>query len=220
MSKHKHHERKMHSYDRRHGKRSPNQYILIVCEGKETEPNYFESLRNHLKLPTVSVKIIGRAGAPISLVKEAQAQINKRKQDRQHPGFEDIWCVFDVENPYLNPTFNEAVKIADQEQYHLAISNPAFEFWYILHFEYTDRPFDNGMQVKEYLKRHYIPDYQPSKKIFNELILSIDKARKHACKLQEKQPQSQNHFPNPSTQVHLLVEKMISMSSSMREHFE
>jgi len=39
------HERTMNSYDRRLGSRSPGRCILIVCEGAETEPNYFESNR-------------------------------------------------------------------------------------------------------------------------------------------------------------------------------
>jgi len=71
----------MNSYDRRPGSRSPGRCILIVCEGAETEPNYFSSLREHLKLSTISVKIKDRAGAPISVVDEAQTQVAKRQQD-------------------------------------------------------------------------------------------------------------------------------------------
>ena len=74
-------ERTMNSYDRRPGSHPPGRCILIVCEGAETEPNYFESLRNLLRLSTIQVKIKDRAGAPISVVDEAQNQMEKRKQD-------------------------------------------------------------------------------------------------------------------------------------------
>jgi hypothetical protein len=156
-------ERRMDSYDRRPGRRPPGRCILIVCEGAETEPNYFESLRDYLKLSTISVKIEDRAGAPISVVEEARAQVEKRLQDFRDgrtnaPPFEAIWCVFDVENPRHNQTFDRAVQVADQNDYQLAVSNPAFEFWYVLHFERTTRPFADGGELKGYLTRH-IPGY-------------------------------------------------------------
>ena len=101
--------RTMNSYDRRPGSRPPDRCILIVCEGAETEPNYFESLRSYLKLSTIQIKIKDRAGAPISVVDEAQNQIGKREQDIRDGRtdilpFEAIWCVFDVENPHHNQT--------------------------------------------------------------------------------------------------------------------
>jgi hypothetical protein len=126
------HERPVKSYDRRPGNRSPGRCILIVCEGAETEPNYFSMLREYLKLPIVSIKIKERAGAPISVVKEAHALVRKRQQDIQNgrknlPPFEAIWCVFDVENPHHNQTFDRAVQMATQNDFQLAVSNPAFE---------------------------------------------------------------------------------------------
>ena len=216
------HERTMNSYDRRLGSRSPGRGILIVCEGAETEPNYFESLRDHLKLSTIRVKIKDRAGAPISVVDEAQAQVEKRKQDIRDgrtnvPTFEAVWCVFDVENPRHNQTFDRAVQTADQNNFQLAVSNPAFEFWYVLHFERTTRPFADGDELKEYLKRH-LPGYHAAMPVFDELVASTQTAVRHAKSILEKHPQGEQRFPNPSTRVHLLVEEMIEMSPSGREH--
>ena len=124
------------SYDRRQGKQAPGRCILIVCEGAETEPNYFKNLRFELKLASVHIEIKERAGAPISLVNAAQKQVEKRdreiKEGRFNKSkFDAVWCVFDVENPHQNTTFEQAVHHANQEKFHLAISNPAFEFWYI-----------------------------------------------------------------------------------------
>ncbi|HBG75202.1 MAG: hypothetical protein A2X25_12870 [Chloroflexi bacterium GWB2_49_20] len=217
-------ERSINSYDRRPGSRPPGKCILIVCEGAETEPNYFESLRRYLKLSTVQIRIKDRAGAPISVVDEAQNQIKKREQDIRDGrtdilSFESVWCVFDVENPHHNQTFDRAVFLADQNNYQLAVSNPAFEFWYILHFERTTRPFANGDELKEHL-RHHIPRYQPALPVFDSLVASTQTAVQHANSILEKHPEGELRFPNPSTQVHLLVQEMIEMSPSGREHFK
>ena len=217
-------ERTMNSYDRRPGSRPPGRCILIVCEGAETEPNYFESLRRYLKLSTIQIKIRDRAGAPISVVDEAHNQIGKQEQDIRDGRtdillFEAIWCVFDVENPHHNQTFDRAVFLADQNHYQLAVSNPAFEFWYILHFERTTRPFANGDELKEYLRRH-IPGYHPSLPVFDTLVATTQTAVHNSSSILEKHPEGELRFPNPSTQVHLLVQEMIEMSPSGREHFK
>jgi len=115
-----------------------------------------------------------------------------------------------------NPTFTQAVQLADQNGLHLAISTPAFEFWYVLHFEFTTRPFDNGANLKEYLKRH-IPNYYEAMDVFDYLINSTKTAIKNAKKINEIKD---NRFSNPSTYVHLVVEDMIEMSPSGREHFK
>jgi hypothetical protein len=218
------HERTLNSYDRRLGRHLPSKCILIVCEGAETEPNYFESLRHYLKLSTISVKIQDRAGAPINVVDEALAQFNKRKQDIRDgrinvPQFEAVWCVFDVEDPHHNQTFNRAIQNADQNGFNLAVSNPAFEFWYVLHFERTTRPFTNGNELKEYLKRR-IPGYQEAMPVFEELVASTHIAIQNATNILEKHPQGEQRFPNPSTNVHSLVGEMIEMSPSGREHLK
>jgi len=231
MSKHKRdgqkarrHERRMDSYNRQPGRRQPGICILVVCEGAETEPNYFKSLRDYLKLPTVRVEIKDRAGAPISVVEEALDQVEKREQDIRdgrttQPQFEAVWCVFDVENPRHNQTFDRAVQIADQNNYRLAISNPAFEFWYVLHFERTTRPFADGEELKEYLRR-YITGYHPAMPVFDILVTSTPTAVRYARGILGNHPQGEGRFPNPSTGVVQLVEEMIEMSPSGREHLK
>ena len=36
--------------------------VLVVCEGKKTEPNYFEGIANELKIKTANIKITGEGG--------------------------------------------------------------------------------------------------------------------------------------------------------------
>jgi hypothetical protein len=150
------HHRKAGSYDRQAGHRPISKRILIVCEGEKTEPNYFRAQRRKLKLPLVEIEIKEKAGPPISLVTTAEKFANERKKDEK---FDEVWCVLDREGKHHNPTFTDAIQKAQSLAYKLAVSNPAFEFWYILHFESTTRIFANGEEVKTYLQKH-IPDYE------------------------------------------------------------
>ncbi len=63
------HPRPITSFKRRESIRQSRERILIVCEGGETEPRYFKSLRAEFKLGTVIVVEGGEWGsAPISVV--------------------------------------------------------------------------------------------------------------------------------------------------------
>lgn len=217
------HERSNNSYDRPSGKRKPGECILIVCEGEETEPKYFMALRNELHLSENQVKIHKGCKGPLPLVEEAQRLVKQRKQDVANDktvdsNFDAVWCVLDRENPNCNPTFEPAIrkiKKAKDPCYFPAVSNPAFEFWYLLHFESTTRQFANGEEIKKYLRNRWISGYDESMPVFDLLSKSAQLADVilRSEQILEHGSTPSVEFPNPSTQVHLLVEKMQSMSS-------
>ena len=71
--------------------------ILIVCEGKETEPNYFRGLRDEEVVRQnfiVEVKK-GKGGSCLAVVQQAIAEQEKAAARGQE--FDEVWCVFDVE---------------------------------------------------------------------------------------------------------------------------
>ena len=210
-------ERTGSTYDRRSRSIVPVKRILIVCEGEETEPNYFKSLKEYLKLPPlINVKIVERGGAPINLVNKSECLARQIKVTGEP--FEAIWCVFDREGENNNSTFFTAVQRADILHYKLAISNPAFEYWYILHFKPTARAFADGHDVKNYLRSHHIPDYEECMPVFDLVCGQTKKAIQHAKQILENHPVKEDRFPNPSTFVHELVEELIRMSPSGRAH--
>jgi hypothetical protein len=87
-----------------------------------------------------------------------------------------------------------------------------------LHFKPTTHPFANGDELKEYLKRH-ISDYHPSRPVFDRIVAFTQMAIQNAKGILKNHPQGKQRFPNPSTRVHLLVEEMVEMSPSGRQHF-
>jgi hypothetical protein len=97
--------------------------ILIVCEGKNTEPSYFRQF----KLTSATIKAIGNGYNTTSLVNQAIAL-------SQQTTYDQVWCVFDKDQFSAND-FNNAITIAAANNFGVAYSNQAFEYWLILHFE-------------------------------------------------------------------------------------
>jgi len=203
--------RPLDSFRRDYGERKEANPILIVCEGEKTEPLYFDDLRRRFRLSAVQVKIVGgEAGtAPISIVNYAS-----REQNNQNNHYEAIWCVFDREGVHVNATFDEAVNQANRLNYRLAISNPAFEYWYLLHFGYTDRQFASAREVIQELREH-INGYEKSWRDFSLLFNRLDVALVHAERvLKWHQRETNETYPCPSTHVHELVGDLRSMGTA------
>lgn len=97
--------------------------FLIVCEGKNTEPTYFRKF----KLSTATIKAIGEGYNTIALVNRA-TQLSKEKK------YDQVWCVFDKDD-FSVEDFNNAIDIAEAQNFKVAYSNQAFEYWIILHFD-------------------------------------------------------------------------------------
>lgn len=97
--------------------------ILIVCEGENTEPSYFKQFR----LTSATIKSIGEGYNTISLVNRARELSENNKYDQ-------VWCVFDKDD-FDNIDFNNAIVMAEANQFGVAYSNQSFEYWIILHLD-------------------------------------------------------------------------------------
>jgi hypothetical protein len=122
------HRRSKPNLERRSAYRIVKPTILIVCEGKNTEPSYFKQFR----LSSAKVKSIGEGYNTTSLVERAY-------ELSQLGNYDQVWCVFDADpkpdNPNQEQNFNEAIKMAEKNNFGIAYSNQAFEYWLILHFD-------------------------------------------------------------------------------------
>ena len=128
--------------------REEKENILIYCEGKNTEPSYF----NKFRLVSATIKSFGEGNNTLSLVKKAL-------EFRDSGEYDQVWCVFDRDDNTLKD-FNDAVFLIEKEKekviegkivkFRAAYSIQAFEYWLILHFndhqgmamprtEYNDR---------------------------------------------------------------------------------
>lgn len=103
--------------------------ILIVCEGKKTEPNYFRAFNKKRQGNFVyELKLEGGGVNTMAVVDQAM----KLQQAASIP-YDRVWTVFDKDS-FPEEKFNGAIVKAGEHGVGCAWSNEAFELWYLLHF--------------------------------------------------------------------------------------
>jgi len=182
-------------------KRKQRDIVIIVCQGKRTEPNYFEHFKGGSNFVLYIKK---RAEDPISLMEYAKYL---RENEFDFGPKDKIFCVYDIDS-----TSEEALKKARAKasQYGISscISNPCFELWYLLHFIYSTSCLNSYTDVKAELLK-YIKDYEKSRDVHNLLISKQINAINNAKKLEKHHTRSEIksiRMRNPSTQVYEVVE--------------
>ena len=126
--------------------RRPRKTLVIFCEGTRTEPEYLDALKRQPSVrdvAAVDIRIEAGPGqsAPKTLVSMA-VEARSRAIDEEAE-IDEFWCAFDVEWPRNHPGLREVVERARQNDIQLAISNPCFELWLILHFQDHNAWLDN-----------------------------------------------------------------------------
>lgn len=192
------------------GGREQRKRYLIVCEGKDTEPEYFKYVRSAIRDSMLEIRIEPSVGNPLTLVQYAisrrkQASLQARTKRDENLAFDVVWAVTDVDS---HPHLDEAARIASRAGIGLAVSNPCFELWGLLHLAGHTASVDN--KTAEKLLRREMPTYV---KVFDHDLLKgkYSTARDRAIKLTGNH--AQNGSPedaNPSTNVHVLVDALIA----------
>jgi len=197
---------------RRNSFREQYERILIVCEGTKTEPQYFNAMKSKLHL--ISLVVAGKhcKSEPDKIIKHA-IELKKKASESPDTKYEHVWCILDVEAPNPHASLEKAISTAKANDIKLALSNPCFEYWYILHFEKTGRLFHKSKDVERELKTHYSAYKKNSKDIFAVLYPRTDTAIQNAKNvLSEKRCSEDLRKHNPSTHVHRIVEHLLTMS--------
>ena len=137
--------------DRLKSKRQAPANYLIVCEGKKTEPNYFNGLKRKINekygnkvdvlIPNIDVK--GTGMNTTSLVKYTQKTVNHANKV-----YGQVWVVFDKDD-YNDEQFDLAI---DNCNYNVAWSNPNFELWLLAHFKKVNRYISKDDVLQELSK--------------------------------------------------------------------
>lgn len=201
---------------RRKAKRESYNYVLIVCEGGKTEPLYLRAMIKDLRLNTANVEVCGDecGSSPKSVVEFAQ---NKQKQQKKlNDPFDKIFCVFDKDS---HASFESSLKTIQKSKNITAITSvPCFEFWLLLHFTYTDKPYaatgDKSIceAVIDDLKV-FIPNYSKAEKsIYEETKPNLQAAISSSKAILASA--ERNNTDNPTTNIHELVEYLRSLKEN------
>lgn len=185
----------------------PKPRILAVCEGSVTEPRYIASYRDFARNALVDVNTTGGNTDPLSLVEETierrddAARLARQKGDR-FLAYNEVWSVFDRDS---HATFDEAKTLADRESVRLAVSNPCFELWLLLHYEHQGGHISCQEVIRTFQAYH--PEYDKVMN-FSELHDHYDDARQRARRLWRERRRAQDRGGNPSTRVYSLTEQI------------
>jgi hypothetical protein len=196
-------------------KRKPNKRILILCEGKETEPNYFKGLKhdqlNQRKLAALRIEIYdSRKNTGKELIAEAK-HLKKEAKEEKNP-YDDVWVVIDRDGYTKHPqTFDQA----RANKINIALSSISFEFWFLLHFEYTTKGFGKADDLIDYLKK-YMKDYNKSGDNYHVLKNMTKNAIDYAQRIRthwefEIERGKKIYDLNPYTDVDVLVDKLLNL---------
>ncbi len=190
---------------RRLARRDGYAKILVVCEGKKTEPNYFRGLKNSLRLGTANVEITGDSDPnPTCVVAFAKKRYHEEKKNGLP--FEHVYCVFDKDSHHDYQVALSQIKNAKPEGvFHAITSVPCFEYYLLLHYIYSARPCTSTKMLST-LKRHYKNYKKGDEKIFSTVQSRLETAKTRAEK--SLVDANQNNTDNPSTNAHILVEFM------------
>lgn len=182
--------------------------FLIACEG-ESEKLYFEGLRDAMRNPIISVKIINELhkSDPLQVVLKAK-EVSKIKNKKSEI-FEYVWIVIDGDK---EDRFAIACEYATKLGIFVAFSNPCFELWLLLHYK-NHNGYISANQVMKLLKNENTIYDKTNERFFKTLTMDIKKVQiaiTNSKQLQMIHAKNQNPMTsNPSTTVHELVEKII-----------
>ena len=198
---------------------STGKTILIVTEGEKTEPNYLIGLRNHLKLQAADIHVVKADGTdPLSVVGCAVELRDQRKREAKRGctvPYDSVWAVFDTERADTNPKLNDALQKARGQKVNVALSNPCFEFWILLHDEYTTAQFAKCEDVIRRIKDRHFPGYEKRSVDADQYIPKIPAAIRNSEQCREYHKMA-GVDGNPSTDVDLLVREM---NDATRKHY-
>lgn len=183
--------------------------IRIHTEGRVTEPDYL----SHWERLNDSVRIDwGESGmVPMSLVQHAREDArSSRHASRRHgsPDYDEIWCVFDVD---AHPNVKQAISEAQQSGIRVAVSNPCFELWLVLHCEDQRAHIERRGIQRRASELGLIDGKSVSEDAWSVLDDNYENARRRAKDMNrwhegnDSPPRS-----NPSTDIWRLVDRLRS----------
>ena len=120
----------------------------------------------------------------------------------------DMDCSRDKEKP-----LQEALRLAKKNEIQIIVSNPCFEFWYLLHFQYTTKFFKDYPAVKTALTA-YLSDYEKAGDVYAQLSEHTTDAIQNAKRVEQYHIQNDCNKPfgiavNPFTDIYQLVESLL-----------
>ncbi len=185
--------RKNKDFKRKEKNRKQKDSFLIICEGEETEPNYFRAFR----VKSATIEVVGTGFNTYSLVQRAV-------KEKSISSYDQVWVVFDKDS-FPDNLVEKAFRLAKKENIKIAFSNESFELWYVLHFDFQQSPLGRQQYI-DILDKKLGEKYKKNNRNMYAVLLEKQSLAIHrARKLQEAFTTNNPSKKNPSTSVYELV---------------
>ncbi len=178
--------------------------FIIATEGKKTEPAYFRMGIFKSRERPVSIKVLNRGGG--SSPKAVLDEMGKHLRDYQRKKGDEAWLVVDRDQ-WKKEHLELLYEWSRSDSYkNLAVSNPQFEYWLLLHFEDGKKVYNKSECLRRL--RKYMPDYDKSKLPEGKFTVTGVKSATNRGKLQDSPPCTK--WPDKTgTTVYRITEKII-----------
>ena len=206
---------------RRRSHIEPKRRFILFCEGKNTEPTYFSALKRTWTGALIDVETRPGVGVPMTIARAAVGYAKSegltKASRRKKYSFEEkdeVWAVFNRDE---HPKFNQAVSLCQDNNVGVALSNPCFELWLILHERDYDRPNHHHAVQKEL--KNLRPEYDNQKRKIpdcNDLVTRVKSAEKRGEVLINRRVTEGNPRGNPSTTIGILTRAIWIANESAR----
>lgn len=162
----------------------------------------------------MKIEILDKHGVPMTLVKAAKkareiALKDAKTQNDDNLAFDEVWCLFDVDE---HPRVNEARQMARDNDINVAVSNPCFELWLLLHFR--DSPGAQDRHAIQRMLKVHLPTFNKHVE-FEALTGKYPEAKRRADSLQRQADADGEPTRNPTTGVYRLTS---AIENSRVEH--
>ncbi|MEU5278380.1 RloB family protein [Streptomyces asoensis] len=166
--------------------------ILVVCGAEKTEKQYLEGLRDANRRANIAIKIRVEPKDPMAVV---DAAIRLRDADKD--AFDECWVVLDVDDFDIPPV----ERFAAEQGIRIAISNPCFEYWLLLHFCEHNGNIPDYRRIEPILKK-YVENYDKARIVFSVYESRVGDAIKRS---EKRLASCGGTTVNPSTNMHQLA---------------
>lgn len=193
------------SFARKESRLKAQARVLILCEDKKSSRQYLEDAARYFRAyADIKFAHCGKTD-PKGIVQEAVKQKYK---------YDEVYCAIDRDS---HENFNDAIRLAGEKSIDVVVSYPCYEFWLLLHFRRTRKPYAatnrnspcdsviNDLRKEDGMARYAKGD---ARDLFRSLIDKLDTARKHAKETLSAAIREAED--NPSTRIHELIDKFES----------
>ncbi|MBR0340881.1 MAG: RloB domain-containing protein [Oscillospiraceae bacterium] len=201
--------RSFSSKKRNRQNRKEKPMIIITAEGRnETEAKYFDGFRTPDCPYIIKFHKAGHLTDPTKLAESIRKRWDAEDADVRTGDM--AFVIVDLDNKESKAKEIQQLEAKNRIEKFI-VSNPSFEVWYLLHYEYSTRSYMDADAVIRELKKHHT-GYEKTYDMYPLLVDKMGDAITNAEKLEKYYKVEEHPHPdvscNPYTDVHRLV-KMI-----------